>query len=80
MEACNSWHYSDAAEIGDEADRIYIIRRVLEHFMDKVQTLYKLEQELSLDEAVMLWKGPNRMQILGKLVKIDMSYKQIGQT
>jgi hypothetical protein len=34
MEACNPWHYSDNAEIGDEADRIYIIRRVLGYFMD----------------------------------------------
>jgi hypothetical protein len=42
MEACNPWHYSDDTETGGEADRIYIIRRVLEHFMDTFQTLYKL--------------------------------------
>lgn len=55
MEASNPWHYSDDAEISDEANSIYIMR-VLEHFTDEFQTLYKLEQELSLDDAL---EGPN---------------------
>jgi len=40
----NSWHRSDIVELDDEADRLYKIQPVLEHFVRKFKTAYKPSQ------------------------------------
>ena len=67
----NFWHFSDKLLVQNTNDRLYKVRPVLQHLTQRFQTVYKPAQELSLDEAMIPWRGRLRIRTynLGKLIK-----------
>jgi hypothetical protein len=53
----NFWHYSDNSTLDDEADRLYKIEPILYNLVHEFRKHYRPPQELSLDEAMIPWRG-----------------------
>lgn len=52
------WHFNDnEAEEAETPDRLYKVKPVLELLSRKFSMLYKPEQQISLDEAMIPWRG-----------------------
>lgn len=49
-------HFADNDK-DDKTDRLFKIRHTIEHFNNKMYSLYSPGKELSLDESMMLWRG-----------------------
>lgn len=52
-----SWHFSNNETDINERDRIKKIRPIVSYFTSKCEHVYKPQQELSLDESIMPWRG-----------------------
>ncbi|TEA30189.1 hypothetical protein DBR06_SOUSAS4810065, partial [Sousa chinensis] len=68
-------HCNDNLEIPLPADRISKVKALLDYFLPKFQLIYILKQELSLDEAMIKWRGRLRFKTYnpGKLTKYGIS-------
>jgi hypothetical protein len=75
----NSWHYSDKSILDNEANRLYKIRPILDNLVDKFRKHYKPPQELSLDKAMIPWRGRLRFRTdnPGKLVKCGILVRMV---
>jgi hypothetical protein len=67
----NFWHYSDNSTLGDEADRLYKIRPVLDNLLEKFRKRSQPPQELLPDRPMIPWRELLRFRThnFGKHVK-----------
>jgi len=77
----NFWHFGDNLLVQNTDDSLYNVRPVLQHLTQRFQTVYKPAQELSLDEAMIPWRG--RLKIptynLGKLIKYGILVRMVSE-
>lgn len=78
----NFWHFSDNESNTDSADRLYKIRPIVAHFLEKFKTVYSPKRELSLDEGVIPWRGRLRFRTYnpGKLVKYGLLVRMVCES
>lgn len=50
-------HFSDNTKINENCDRLYKIEPVYNYLLEKFKTVYTPHQNLSLDEAMIPWRG-----------------------
>lgn len=77
----NFWHFSDNLLVQNTDDRLYKVRPVLQHLTQRFQTVYKPAQELSLDEAMIPWRGRLRIRTYnpGKLIKYGILVRMVSE-
>jgi hypothetical protein len=77
-----AWHFSDNEEVSGTTDRLYKIRPVLEYLVEKFQNVYKPKQELSLDEAMIPWRGRLRIKTYNpaKIVKYGLLVRMVCES
>jgi hypothetical protein len=65
--------------VDDEADRLYKIRPILDNLVENFRKRYKPPQKLSLDEAMITWRGRLRFRTYnpGKLVKYGILVRMV---
>ena len=51
------WHFENNQDHIGTDDRLYKVRRVIEHLNDRFQEVYIPSEHISLDESLLLWKG-----------------------
>ena len=51
------WHFSDNRQQTQVSERLFKIWPVYEYFVQKLRSEYSPKQELSLDEAMIPWRG-----------------------
>jgi len=52
-----AWHFSDSSQQTQVSGWLFKIWPMYEYFVQKCRSVYSPKQELSLDEAMMLWQG-----------------------
>jgi len=52
-----AWHFSDNRQQTQDSGQLFKIWSVYEYFVQKFRSVYSPKQELSLDEAVIPWRG-----------------------
>jgi len=52
-----AWHFSDNSQQIQHSGRLFKIWSVYEYFVQKFGSVYTPEQELSLDKAMIPWRG-----------------------
>ncbi|PSN34409.1 hypothetical protein C0J52_20640, partial [Blattella germanica] len=73
-----AWHFSDNTELRENSSRLFKVQPVYEYFLQKFRNMYTPEQELSLDEGMIPWRGrlkirtynPAKMTKYGILVRM----------
>ena len=77
----NFWHFSDKLLVQNTDDRLYKVRPVLQHLTQRFQPVYKLAQELSLDEAMIPWRSRLRIRTYnpGKLIKYGILVRMVSE-
>lgn len=78
-------HFSDNTKINENCDRLYKIEPVYNYLLEKFKTVYTPHQNLSLDEAMIPWRGklkfktynPRKLTKYGILVRV-LSESQTG--
>ena len=51
-------HFNDSNAAGTNEDRLYKIRTILDTVLNKFRTNYIPDRETSLDEGMLVWRGP----------------------
>jgi hypothetical protein len=57
-----AWHFSDNSQIKTDSSRLLKIETVCEYFLQKFRSVCSPEQELSLDEGMIPWRGRLRFR------------------
>jgi hypothetical protein len=73
-----AWHFSGNSQIKTDSSRLFKIETVYEYLLQKFRSVYSPEQELSLDEGMIPWRGcvrfrtynPGRITKYGILVRM----------
>jgi len=50
------WHYCNNEELPDD-DRQFKLRHIIDMLISRFQAVYTLERDISIDEAMVLWRG-----------------------
>ena len=60
-------------------NRLFKIQLLLDFFLERFQTIHKTNQQLSLDEAMIPWRGRLRIQTYnpGKLIKYGLLVRMV---
>jgi hypothetical protein len=66
-----AWHFSDNSQLKTDSSRFFKIETVYEYHLQNFRLVYSPEQELSLDEGLIPWRGCLRFQTYnpGKITK-----------
>jgi hypothetical protein len=74
-----AWHFSDNSQQTQESGRLFKIWPVYEYFVKKFRSVYCPKQELSLDEAMIPWRGrlKFRTYIPGKITKYGLLVRMV---
>ena len=80
-----AWHFSDNRQQTQDSGRLFRIWPVYEYFVQKFRSVYSPKQELSVDEAMIPWRGclkfrtynPGKITKYGVLVRMVL-YLQHG--
>ena len=75
-------HFNDNLETPLPADRISKVKPLLDYFLPKFQLIYILKQELSLDEAMIKWRGQLRFKTYnpGKRTKYGILVRMVSKS
>ncbi|XP_028349574.1 piggyBac transposable element-derived protein 4 [Physeter macrocephalus] len=75
-------HFNDNSEIPLPADRISKVKPLLDYFLPKFQLIYIPKQELSLDEAMIRWRGQLRFKTCnpGELTKYGILVRMVSKS
>ena len=73
-------HFNDKSETPLPADRISKVKPLLDYFLPKFQSIFIPKQELSLDEAMIKWRGRLRFKTYnpGKFTKYGILVKMLN--
>jgi hypothetical protein len=52
-----AWHFDDNSQLKTDSFRLFKIETVYEYLFQKFRSMYGPEQELSLDEGMIPWRG-----------------------
>jgi hypothetical protein len=52
-----AWHFNDNSQIKTDSSRLFKIETVYEYLLQKFRSVYSPEQELSLGEGMIPWRG-----------------------
>ena len=63
-------HFNNNKHLQQSTNRLFKIQPLLDFFLERFQTIHKPNQQLSLDEAMIPWRGRLRIRTynLGKLI------------
>jgi len=66
-----AWHFRDNSQQTQDSGQLFKIWHMYEYFVQKFRSVYSPEQELSLDEAMILWQGRLKFRTnnAGKITK-----------
>ncbi|PNF22052.1 hypothetical protein B7P43_G09732 [Cryptotermes secundus] len=78
-------HFNNNELQPQSTGRLFKIQPLLDFFVEKFQTVYKPEQQLSLDESVIPWRGrlrfrtynPGKLTKYGLLVRVVMEHTSV---
>src|SRR5215469_3322727 len=67
-------HFSNNELLQHSTNRLFKIQLLLDFFLERFQTIHKPNQQLSLNEAVIQWRGRHRIRTYnpGKLIKYGL--------
>jgi len=62
--------------------RLFKIQPILDFFLERFQTIHKPNQQLSLDEAMIPWRGRPRIRTYnpGKLIKYGLLVRMVTES
>jgi hypothetical protein len=74
-----AWHFSDISQQTQDSGWLFKIWPVCEYFVQKFRSVYSPKQELSLDEATILWWGclKFRTNNPGKITKYGVLVRKV---
>jgi hypothetical protein len=75
-------HFNNNALQEQSTKRLFKIQPLLEFFLEKFQAVYKPNQELSLDEAVIPWRGRLSIRTYnpGKIIKYGLLVRVVSES
>lgn len=67
---------------GNTTDRLFKIKPILDYFVKKCQLVYKTNQEISLDEGIIPWRGKLKFRTYkqAKIIKYGLLVRVICET
>jgi len=67
-------HFNNNELLQQSTNRLFKIQPLLDFFLERFQTIHKPNEQLSLDEAMILWRGRLRIRTYnsGKLTKYGL--------
>ncbi|GBO06914.1 PiggyBac transposable element-derived protein 4 [Araneus ventricosus] len=57
LQIMQSWHFCNNNDISPNSHRLVKVQPVIDYFKEKFNNVYKPDQQLSLDECVIPWRG-----------------------
>jgi len=74
-----AWHFSDSRQQTQDSGRLFKMWPVYEYFVQKFRSVYSPKQELSLDEAVIPWRGRLKFKAYnpGKITKYGVLVRMV---
>jgi hypothetical protein len=78
-----AWHFNNNELYSKEtSERLFKIRPIVDYIVDKCQTVYKPKQELSLDEAMIPWRGRLKFRTYNpaKIVKYGLLVRMVCES
>src|SRR5215469_13599735 len=75
-------HFSNNELLQHSTNRLFKIQPLLDYFLERFQTIHKPNQQLSLDEAVIPWRGRLRIRTYnpGKLTKYGLLVRMVTES
>ncbi|XP_015436031.1 PREDICTED: piggyBac transposable element-derived protein 4-like [Dufourea novaeangliae] len=69
-----TWHFCNNENMNETSERLFKISPILDYFVSKFNTVYKPQQELSLDESIIPWRRGlfSKVYNAGKLIKYGL--------
>jgi len=74
-----AWHFSDKRQQTQDSGWLFKIWPVYEYFVQKFRSVYSLKPELSLDEAMIPWRGRLKFKTFnpGKITKYGVLVRMV---
>jgi len=75
-------HFNNSELLQQSTNRLFKIQPLLDFFLERFQTVHKPNQQLSLDEAMIPWRGRLciRTYNLGKLIKYGLLVRMVTES
>ena len=75
-------HFNNNELLQQSTNRLFKIQPLLDFFLERFQTIYKPNQQLSLDEAMIPWRGRLRIRTYnpGKLIKYGLLVRMVTES
>ena len=72
-------HFNNNELLQQSTNRLFKIHPLLDFFLERFQTIHKPNQQLSLDEAMIPWRGRLRIRTYnpGKLIKYGLLVRMV---
>src|SRR5215475_4372777 len=75
-------HFNNNELLQQSTKRLFKIQPLLDFFLKRFQTIHKPNQQLSLDEAMITWRGTLRIRTYnpGKLIKYELLVRMVTES
>jgi len=78
---CWCLHFNNNELLQQSINRLFKIQPLLDFFLERFQTIHKPNQQLSLHEAMIPWRGKLRIRTYntGKLIKYGLLVRMVTE-